>query len=475
MSELTNLMPDTEDDNKENTLDTSEPQETEAKKTGAKRKSRTAKRAPARPATLRRRKVETPAPAQSASAESTPTPEPAPTRSPRRAKKAVPARAPMSRKSTSKTPVSKTPVSRKPVSRSREKAGDSDKRPARGPIGKTERWDEDKYEIKSLPDGTQLKVKLTDDRSPKKRLAPRAIRGGEGPGPAMVDLDEYNSPFTAGERTINLGSLVTKNRRAVTYLKRHLEVRPKVAVILGSGLYPVAELAEGKPIEFSKIPGFKQTSAQGHPGRVRVGMVGGTPTLFCEGRLHYYETMSMADVVLPLRVFMSLGVEYLILTTSAGGLNPKYRAGDVMFVRDHINLMGDNPFFGENPNSDPSPFVDLSAVYDEKMITQSERICRRIRVIRHEGVLAGMRGPVYETSAERNWLRSIGADAVCMSVIPEALAAAGVGVPVTALALIANDAASMKNRVLTHEAVAQAGEKYAANVGKLVHGILGSR
>jgi len=371
--------------------------------------------------------------------------------------------------------MSRTPVSKPPVSRSREITGNRDRRPTAGPVGKTERWDEDKYEIKSLPDGTQLKVRLTDEKSPKKRLPTRSIRGGEGPGPAVVDLDEYNSPFKAGERTINLGSLVTKNRRAVTYLKRHLEVRPKVAVILGSGLYPVAELAEGEPIEFSKIPGFKQPSAEGHPGRVRVGMVGGTPTLFCEGRLHFYETMSMADVVLPLRVFMSLGVEYLILTTSAGGLNPKYRAGDVMLVRDHINLMGDNPFFGENPNSDPSPFVDLSAVYDEKMITQSERICRRIRVIRQEGVLAGVRGPVYETPAERSWLRTMGADAVCMSVIPEALAAAGVGIPVTALALIANDTASMKSRVLTHEAVAQAGEKYAADVKKLVQGMLGSK
>jgi purine-nucleoside phosphorylase len=346
----------------------------------------------------------------------------------------------------------------------------------RGGRPKSGQWDDDQYEIRSLPDGTQIKVKMGGGEAPAAANAPRRPRGGDsGPGPAVIDLDEYTSPFRAGERKINLGVIPAQNRRAVTFLKRNLEIKPKVAVILGSGLYPVAELAGGEPIPFSKIPGFTETAAKGHPGRLRSGMVEGTPVLFCEGRVHYYETMSMKDVIRPIRTFLALGVEYLILTTSAGGLNPAYRAGDVMFVSDHINLMGDNPFFGDNPNSDPSPFVDVSAVYDEKMIAQSERICRRIRINRREGVLAGMRGPVYETPAERSWLRALGADAVCMSVIPEALAAAGAGVPVTALALIANDVTSMKSRVLTHEAVAQAGVNFADEMKNLIKAILGVR
>ena len=343
--------------------------------------------------------------------------------------------------------------------------------------GRDSRYDDDQYEIKSLPDGTQLKVKMGSwGEAPAAANVPRRGRKGDmGPGPAVVDLDEYISPFRPGERKISLGAIPAQNRRAVTFLKRNLEVKPKVAVILGSGLYPVAELAGGEPIPFSKIPGFSETSAKGHPGQLRAGLVEGTPTLFCEGRIHYYETLSMKDVIRPIRTFLALGVEYFIITTSAGGLNPSFRAGDVMFVTDHINMMGDNPFFGENPNADPSPFVDVSAVYDEKMIAQSERICRRVRINRRKGVLAGMRGPVYETPAERAWLHSMGADAVCMSVIPEALAVAQAGAGVTALALIANDVASMKSRVLTHEAVAQAGVNYAEEIKKLVKAILGAR
>ncbi|MDH4183860.1 MAG: purine-nucleoside phosphorylase [Nitrospinota bacterium] len=345
---------------------------------------------------------------------------------------------------------------------------------AKGSFRKTDAWDEEKFEIKSLPDGTQLKVKRNTEPAPARR-PPRRRGDDSGPGPAVVDLDEYFSPFKAGERKINLGTLTAQNRRAVTYLKRHLDVRPKVAVILGSGLHPVAELATGEPVPYSKIPGFMETQAKGHPGQARSGEVEGVPTIFMEGRLHYYETMSMKEVVRPVRTLLALGVEYIILTTAAGGLNPSFRAGDVMFITDHINLMGDNPFFGENPNSDPSPFVDVSEVYDQKMISQSERICRRIRIRRREGVLAAMRGPVYETPAERAWLHSLGADAVCMSLAPEALAAAAAGVPVTGLALIANDAASMKSRVLTHEAVAQAGLTYAEEMKRLVKAILGAR
>ncbi|MDH5476844.1 MAG: purine-nucleoside phosphorylase [Nitrospinota bacterium] len=419
------------------------------------RKPRSAKRALTRPATLRRKKAsgpaETPAPSAKAPVVET-KPEP-----PKQVER------------------EKQPPRRQQASRTRGRAASPRGRVAEEKETRTSRWDEEKFEIKSLPDGTQLKIKLSDSK-PAKRKPTIRRRGDEdgGPGPAVVDLGEYRSPFQPGDRKINLGVLATQNRRAVTYLKRHLEVRPKVAVILGSGLFPVAELAEGEPIDFAKVPGFGKTSAQGHPGRLRAGIVQDTPTLFCEGRLHYYETMSMKDVVLPLKVFMALGVEYIILTTSAGGLNPSYRAGDMMFVKDQINLMGDNPLFGESPNSEPSPFVDVSAIYDEKMITQSERICRRIRVRRQAGVLAGMRGPVYETPAERNWLRSIGADAVCMSVIPESLTAASVGIPLSAIALIANDTTSMSSRVLTHEAVAQAGEKYASDVKNLIRAMLGA-
>ncbi len=181
----------------------------------------------------------------------------------------------------------------------------------------------------------------------------------------------------------------------------------------------------------------------------------------------------MEETVRVVRTFMTLGVEHLILTTSAGGLNPLFRPGDVMFVNDHINLMGDNPLFGTNPYYDPSPFVDMSSTYDRSIISASERICRRARVKRQLGVLAGVRGPVYETRAERSWIQSTGADAVCMSVVPEAIAAAHLGVPVTALALIVNNASgSADDEPLSHQLVAEAGRRYAGLMGKLIRGLI---
>jgi len=332
---------------------------------------------------------------------------------------------------------------------------------------------EEEYEIKSLPDGTQLKVKISgNSRKPKRPVPRRKIVDDYGPGPAMSDISSVPDETEDESRRINLGSIVSRTRRSVTYLKKYLSVQPKVGVILGSGLSSVAKLVSEEPVEFSSIPGFVSPCVEGHPGLVRAGMVGSTPTLICEGRLHYYETGSMKDTVHPIQTFMALGVERLILTTSAGALNPDYRPGDIMFVSDQINLMGDNPLFGLAPDFNPSPFVDVSRIYDSDAILKSDRICRRSRVKSHKGTLAGMRGPVYETSAERAWLKSMGADAVCMSVIPEALAAAHVGVPVTGLALIVNDAASTRSGVLTHELVAKTGQKYAANMKRLIKNLL---
>jgi len=332
---------------------------------------------------------------------------------------------------------------------------------------------EDEYEIKSLPDGTQLKVKISaNSRKPKRPVPRRKIVDDYGPGPAVFDIGSVPDEAGNAPRGINLGSIVSQTRRSVTYLKKHFTVQPKVGVILGSGLSSVARLVSQEPIAFSDIPGFASPGVKGHPGYVRAGMVGSTPTLICEGRLHYYETGSMKDTVRPIQTFMALGVEHLILTTSAGALNPDYRPGDIMFVSDQINLMGDNPLFGLAPDFNPSPFVDVSRIYDSEAILKSDRICRRSRVKSHKGTLAGMRGPVYETSAERAWLKSMGADAVCMSVIPEALAAAHVGASVMGLALIVNDASSAKSGALSHELVAKTGEKYAANMKRLIKNLI---
>lgn len=331
---------------------------------------------------------------------------------------------------------------------------------------------EEEYQLKTLPDGTQFKVKISDIQKKPKKVARRKISGGAGPGPALIGMEgtvEEERP----DRQVDVSSIIEETKRSVSFLKRRVKEKPKVGVILGSGLSPVAELADDAPIPFSRIPGFARTTVDGHPGRVRAGVVEGVPVVFCEGRLHYYETGSMAETAYQVRALMALGVKKLILTTSAGALNLSFRAGEVMMVTDHINLMGDNPLFGRKIDADMSLFTDVSEMYDAEIISGAERLFRRARVKMRTGVLAGVRGPVYETAAEREMLRIAGADAVCMSVIPEALAAAHVGVKVTALALLANDGSAAGETRLTHSHVTRVAQDNAAAMKRLISMLIG--
>ncbi len=382
--------------------------------------------------------------------------EPVITKKPTRAKAktTVPRKKPVARKKTTTVTAKKTTVKKtiKPVAAPKEE-----------------------YELRSHPDGTLIRVKITDQGKPKRATIPRRrTTSEEGPGPATAvhyTLDQ--APDKRNARDLNIESLQRKTARSVAYLERQLGKVPKTAVILGSGHAGAAELArDNNPVEFADVPGFSVLSVPGHPGLIRAGEVDGAMTLFCEGRLHYYETGSMEDVVYPIQTFMALGVERVILTTSAGGLNPDYRTGDVMFVTDHINLAGDNPFFGHDPRAVPSVFVDGANIYDKTAVETSERVCRRARVNYQKGVLASVRGPVYETPAERRMLRQFGADAVCMSVAPEALAARHAGVRVAAMAMIVNDASHDNGNRLTHEDVVSSAERNVADLTKALAGLL---
>ncbi len=422
-------------------------QEIKTEKTTRKRGERSAKRASSRSTSLKRKKPGAPA----EEAETTP---------------------PKTKKTTTRKRIKKTTTSARSKT-SRAKPTLKRAKPA-APSRAKPTYNEDEYEIKSHPDGTQFKVKITDKTKQPARFVPRRkIYGDSGPGPAMVDLDSDENQLPNGEtKELNLDSIIAQTRRSVTYLKRRLKVKPEVAVILGSGHSAVSDLVDSDSLPYAKIPGFSTPSVEGHEGLVSAGDVEGIPTIFSDGRLHYYETGSMEEVAHPIRTFIAMGVRRIILTTSAGALNSSYKAGDIMFVKDHINMMGNNPMFGMDVDVEPTPFVNLSSVYDEDVNTSSERVCRRFRIRRQTGVLAGVRGPVYETPAEQAWIRSAGADAVCMSVIPEALAAAHVGVPVTALALITNQPSSQSNGVeLSHGMVLSNAQKHAANLKKLIKGI----
>ncbi|MBF0171312.1 MAG: purine-nucleoside phosphorylase [Nitrospinae bacterium] len=338
------------------------------------------------------------------------------------------------------------------------------------------------YELVHLPDGTLVRSEMAKKNRRGDGGRRRPTHPDDGPGPALFGYDEVpyqptepkSSPRTPSrERQVAVGAHATRCRRSVNYLKRRLPLIPRVAVILGSGLSSVADLSGSDDvIDFADIPDFPTPTAPGHDGIIRVGAVEGTPTLFCEGRIHYYENGSMADTVFPVQTLLALGVEHFILTTSAGALNPSFRTGDIMFIKDQINLTGDNPFFAAQEPDGPS-FVDTTRIYDSGMIGMGERLCRRARVTGRQGVLAVTRGPVYETPAERKMLAAFGADAVSMSVAAEAMVLAQAHATVVGLAVIVNEAAAATRRPVTHDEVLASGQKGAMGLSRLITAIIG--
>jgi len=330
----------------------------------------------------------------------------------------------------------------------------------------------EEYEVHTHPDGTSQRVKVTGKGGGRPAPVRRKAREDtHGAGPAIVDMSKLRSFARQGRGVRGFTGDPKVSAEAV---RRALGVDPKVAVILGSGLSSTASLVSGKTVAFSEIPGFSTPGVPGHPGELSCGDVNGVSTLFCEGRVHYYECGSMEETVHPIKTFIEMGVERLIITTSAGALNPEYKLGDIMFVQDHINMMGDNPMFGANPQMEPSIFVDLSGVYSKQALEKAESLLRRSRARGHIGVLAATRGPVYETVAERRLLRVAGADAVCMSTIPEVIAAAYAGVKVTALAVIVN-AAESEGKPLTHDSVTKAGKRHSVSLKRLITNIIGEK
>ncbi len=328
--------------------------------------------------------------------------------------------------------------------------------------------EEEGFEIRSQPDGTSRRVKIS--KTGKKR-DPRRVQefmDQSGPGPAIVDLSTVSPGIWTRKRDIDLGYAAAETQDSVNYLKRYISVTPKVVVVLGSGLSGIGEMVEGETIQFSDIPGFNPTRVLGHTGQIRAGLLGYAPVMFLEGRRHLYETGSMKETVHPILTALALGARHVILTTAAGAVNTSYRPGDVMFVKDHINLMGDNPLFGKDPGGKPSVFVDCGEIYDQSVIGNAGKICRAAGVKKRVGILAGVRGPVYETPTEKAWLKYMGVDAVCMSVIPEALAAAHLGVKVTALALITNQASPRKKEPVRHEDVVSSAQSNAEAMQKII-------
>jgi purine-nucleoside phosphorylase len=212
---------------------------------------------------------------------------------------------------------------------------------------------------------------------------------------------------------------------------------PHAGVILGTGLGNFAATIEpGATLDYADIPHFLTPTAASHRGRLVCGRLAGVPILAMEGRFHAYEGYPLQRITLPVRVMKRLGAKLLVLSQAVGGMNPNYRAGDVMIIDDHVNLMGDNPLVGINDDRLGSRFPDMSQPYDRRLIDKGLEIARRENFVAHRGVTVAVTGPNLETRAEYRFLRQIGADVVGMSTVPEAIVAAHCGLRTFGLAVV---------------------------------------
>jgi purine-nucleoside phosphorylase len=227
-----------------------------------------------------------------------------------------------------------------------------------------------------------------------------------------------------------------KITEAASFISGRWALRPRVGAILGSGLgAAAAALTDTVTIPYDSIPHFARSTAHGHSGQLVCGLLHGVPVVVMEGRQHAYEGYPMAQITFPVRVLARLGAELLIVTNACGGLNPQYRTGDLMVIEDHINLMGDNPLIGINDERLGPRFPDMSAPYTPALV-EALAVARRHNFVAHRGVYVAVTGPNLETRAEYRFLRTIGADVVGMSTVPEVLVAVHSGLRVLGISVI---------------------------------------
>jgi purine-nucleoside phosphorylase len=250
---------------------------------------------------------------------------------------------------------------------------------------------------------------------------------------------------------------------AVRFIQSRTPLRPSIGLVLGSGLGAFARsLERATAIPYGEIPRFPVSTAIGHSGELVVGFCQGVPVAVMSGRAHYYEGYTMQQVVFPVRVLGRLGVKTLILTNAAGSVNVNYRPGELMVMSDHINLMGSNPMIGPNEDELGQRFFDMSETYDPHLREIAEKACWKAGVTVRKGVYLALSGPSYETPAEIKMLRTLGADAVGMSTVPEAIAARHMGIRVLGISCITNMAAGVSKKPLDHGEVLEVGERVTA-------------
>ena len=260
---------------------------------------------------------------------------------------------------------------------------------------------------------------------------------------------------------------------AKEYIIQKLPAPPTVGLILGTGLGGLAEKIENTVvIPYKDIPGFAVSTAPDHKGQLVCGTLGGKQVVCMQGRLHFYEGHSMKDIIFPIRVMKLLGIEALIITNAAGGINFDFNVGDFMLIDDHINFMGTAPTIGKNDDEFGPRFFDMTYTYAPALKELAFEASAELGIPLQRGVYLGCTGPHFETPAEIRAFRVLGADAVGMSTVPEVIAAAQCEIPVLAISMITNMAAGMLSQKIDGSDVTETAEKKADSLQQLIHSII---
>jgi purine-nucleoside phosphorylase len=261
--------------------------------------------------------------------------------------------------------------------------------------------------------------------------------------------------------------------RAAKFILSKTKLRPKIALVLGSGLGAFAdELTDATRIPYQKIPNFPRSTATGHAGLLVIGKTEGIAVAAMQGRVHLYEGYSPREVGFAMRVFGRMGMRSAILTNAAGGINPEFKQGALVVIRDHINLQGANPLIGPNDERFGPRFPDMTQAYWRSYREIALAEAKRLGIEAHEGVYAALPGPSYETPAEIRYLKTIGADLVGMSTVPEVIVARHMGIRVLGISCVTNMAAGILDRPLDHSEVLETGERVKGQFIALLRAVI---
>ena len=274
-------------------------------------------------------------------------------------------------------------------------------------------------------------------------------------------------------RTQQAADEFSRVEQAAQFVLSNTRLRPRIAVVLGSGLGAFGdELREPTRVPYQEIPFFPRSTAAGHAGQLVVGKSGNVPVAAMQGRVHLYEGYSAHNVAFPIRVLARMGVQSAILTNAAGGINLEYKQGALVVINDHINLQGHNPLVGENDERFGPRFPDMTRAYHKPYLEIALAEAKRLNLDPHQGVYTALLGPSYETPAEIRYLRAIGADLVGMSTVAETIAARQMGVRVLAISCVTNMAAGILDKPLDHREVLETGERVKGQFIALLRAVI---